>query len=696
MRIFLFSVSLWLIGLSSGHAQWVQTDGPYGATSAAVIFQHDSLLFSATGCGYFSKTALADEWELHSILTFTSYTVVGDSLFAGTLNDGIKLILLSGLNIPPTSINSLIANALSHSDSCLYAGNKRFGFFRSRNGGVTWDTCNNGLPVDTLWDPYGNFSVETFVSCIAVTSDHIYCGTKKGIYRNTGSLGLWQAVNTGLPLVPFNFISEVDNELFAVTGNSIFKWNSGGNSWTLYYTAPSDVTSMLRWNNQLFITTAEDGILFTTDHGLTWYSMNNGLPDLGLNTIALCDTTLLCGTRTKGIFMYDGNQWISDNAGMICSSIRWMTATSGNVFSNDGDSIHLLKDKKWININPPGQSGLPGQSGIFIGLEQMNDTLFLCLGKMISNWPFVRQSIFYSPDTGNTWNEITPLPYTTPAGDSWHELRIGHHRLYGFSSDRVFYTDNLGATWTDVSLPSTYCNHLNDMIIVGSIPFAATCGSAQVIKLTPGQGWVLSNNGLPANRAPLKLAICDGALFADVEYMGMYASLDEGATWNLANNGLVKGYSIGAYAGTGSTLFVTTRDHGVYVTHNAGQDWFECNEGLINTSTGGLAILHDTLYAGTYGNGIWKRAISDITVSTGKTRLSDCKITLYPNPATNHFQVSGEVSGIRIYDMTGREVRSGKPGPGNTFDITGLKNGIYCVGINSDNGLIFRKLIVHL
>jgi len=695
MKTFLFSISLWLIGFNCGLAQWVQTNGPYGATSAAVILQTDSLLFSATGCGYFSKTALADDWTLHSILTFTSYTVVGDSLFAGTLNEGIKLISLSNLNIPPASVNPLIANALSHSDSCLYAGNKRFGFFRSRNGGVTWDTCNNGLPVDTLWDPSGNFSVETFVSCIAVTNDHIYCGTKKGIYRNTGSLGQWQAINAGLPLVQFNFIQEVDNELFAVTGNSIFKLAAGGNSWTLYYTAPSAVTSMLLWNSQFYITTTEDGILFTTDHGLTWYSMNNGLPDLALNAIAVYDTTLFCGTRTKGIFMFDRNLWIANNRGMICSSIRWMTATSGNVISNDGDSIHVLKDKKWININPPGQSGLPGQSGIFIGLEQINDTLFLCLGQVISNWPFVHQSIFYSPDTGNTWNEITSLPYTTPAGDSWHELRVDQGRLYGFSSNRVFYTDNLGVTWTDVSLPSTYCNHVNDMIIAGSVPFDATCGSAQVIKLTPGQGWVLSNNGLPANRAPLKLAQCDGVLFADVEYSGMYASLDEGATWNSANNGLVSYWSIGAYAESGSTLFVTTRDHGVYVTHNAGQNWFECNEGLINTSTSGLAILHDTLYAGTYGNGIWKRAISDITVSRGKTRLPGGQVTLFPNPATDYFQVTGNVTGIRIFDMTGRQIRFEKPGPANKFDITMLKNGIYCVGIISDNGLMFRKLIVN-
>ncbi len=695
MKTFLFSVSLWLIGLSSGHAQWTQTGGPYGATSAAVIFQHDSLLFSATGCGYFSKTILADEWELHSTLTFTSHTVTGDSLFAGTQYNGIKLISLSNLNLPPAPVNSLTADALSHSDSCLYAGNKRFGFFRSRNGGVTWDTCNNGLPVDTLWDPYGNFSVETFVSCIAVTSDHIYCGTKKGIYRNTGALGLWQAVNTGLPLVPFSFIREADNELFAVTGSTIFKLTSGGNSWTLYYTAPTAVTSMLQWNSQLFITTAEDGILFTADHGLTWYSMNNGLTDLALNTIALYDTALLCGTRTKGIFVYDGNQWKADNTGMICSSIRWMTATSGNVFSNDGDSIHVLKDKKWININPPGQSGLPGQSGIFIGLEEMNDTLFLCLGRMISNWPFVRQSIFYSPDTGNTWNEITPLPYTTPAGDSWHELRVDQHRLYGFSSNRVFYTDNLGATWIDVSLPSTYCNHVNDMIITGSVPFAGTCGSAQVIKLIPGQGWVLSNNGLPANRAPMKLAMCNGVLFADVEYSGMYSSLDGGATWNLAGNGLVTGYPIRDYAETGSTLFVTTRDHGVYVTHNAGQDWFECNEGLKNTNTGGLAILNDTLYAGTYGNGTWKRAISDITVSADKTRLPGGKVTLYPNPATDQFRVTGKVYGIRVFDMTGRQVLSGTPGPTNMFDITGLKHGIYGVEVISEYGHILKKMIVN-
>ena len=180
VRRIAFSWILWLISIHAGFTQWIQTDGPYAGANVKVILQSDSLLFSATACGYFSKKAIPEHWTLHSTMTFVSHTVIGDSLFAGTLNNGINLISMSDPGFPPVSISRLTADTLSHSDSCLYAGTRQHGFFKSGNFGLSWDPCNNGLPVDTIWDSWGGgVSYMTYVSCIEVIQNHIYYGTEK-------------------------------------------------------------------------------------------------------------------------------------------------------------------------------------------------------------------------------------------------------------------------------------------------------------------------------------------------------------------------------------------------------------------------------------------------------------------------------------------------------------------------------------
>ena len=115
-----------LLKTNSGFSQWVQTDGPYGTTTITALFQHDTTLFAAANCGYFSKSDTADRWSLHSTLNFTNNTLIGDNLFVG--NAGIKLVDLANPDNPPLDISSIASNCLSHSDTCLYTGNDA-GFF---------------------------------------------------------------------------------------------------------------------------------------------------------------------------------------------------------------------------------------------------------------------------------------------------------------------------------------------------------------------------------------------------------------------------------------------------------------------------------------------------------------------------------------------------------------------------------------
>jgi 1,4-alpha-glucan branching enzyme len=72
-------------------------------------------------------------------------------------------------------------------------------------------------------------------------------------------------------------------------------------------------------------------------------------------------------------------------------------------------------------------------------------------------------------------------------------------------------------------------------------------------------------------------------------------------------------------------------------------------------------------------------------------------IALYPNPASNQFILSGDVSNVEVYALTGRKVKSfnGQYPSGFVYDINDLQNGVYMVKFkNQDQKDLTLKLVV--
>lgn len=687
------TVFIWIIALLTQvnycYSQWIQSDGPYGSTNVLTIIEHDSLLLTSTNCGYFSKNHLSDNWALNSILRFSCYTKKGDSIFVGTLDDGIKLIDLTNTNNPTINISSMNANTLANSDSCLYLGNHNEGFFKSNNDGNTWNSYNIGLPTDTLWNPRVGTYYITNVTDIEVSNNYIFCGTKKGVYRNSTNLNNWINVNSGLPLSWVTFVKEFNDTLYTAISNSLYRSADFGNSWTLFYTSTSSITSVLKLDNKYFVGSSSNGIVYSVDNGLNWNVINSGLSDLNVTAISLYDSTLICGTNSNGVFYFQSGQWIKNESGMICSNIRSMSNANNNIITNDENKVYRLNmSGNWIDISPIVTYDMFGS------LSSMNDTIFLSVEYNTPSWPNDNPFIVFSPDNGNTWHNLfNPVPF---AGSGPYKIYCENGRLYAYEGAQMYYTNNLGLSWTDISLPSQYCNMFYDFIISNAIPYAAACGDGQLVKLDNIQNWVLSNNGLPTDTEPLSLASCDSALFTYTRVHGMYVSFDNGNNWTYANNGLVTNNSSLDYANSGSNLFVTT-DYGVFATNDFGQNWVAINNGLKNLNASSIKILNDTLYVGTYGNGIWKQSITDIILNIQDYQQSDKLLNIYPNPSSDYIHVTTNSNKARfkITDMVGKEVLSGSLNSSNEINISGIKCGAYILFIQFDKKVQMTKLLIN-
>lgn len=678
-RILLFIIGLGL-SLTNINAQWVQTDGPYEDINVLAGFEHDSKYFaSAYSCGLFSKYPDEGRWALNSDLHIRAFTLKGDSLFAdahrwsgGSSRElGIYLFDLNNPEARPKPLNSLTANALIHSDSCLFGGNEIDGFFKLGFDGSGLEYFNEGLPVDTIFSPWQPPVYLIHVTAVALSGGYFFAGTGEGVYRSTHDLDGWEEVNNGLTKGRVTLINSLQDTLYAAISEKLYSSINEGISWTLIYTAPSKITSFQKSGRQLFVSTETDGVYLSADNGTGWEVINSGLGDLSVNFVLVSDSSVMCGTQSHGIFTFDTGVWKADNSGMVCSFIRDLSSTNTKLVALTDNHVYLQDGGSYTEITPDLRSDL------FPNADHRGDTIFLSSYYLQSRWPYIYQSIFFSSDDGDNWSEIDSLPYTSAGGDSEHNIYINGNTLYAWSQDKLYFTDDMGSSWRNMNLPQEYCNAFGDFLVYKGIPFATTCGGELIRRNNSGQ-WVLSNNGFPVGRGSQGIAYCGDAMFTWVPFNGMYVSMDTGYNWSFAGAGLnTEGFGFRDFALAGQELYVVTGP-GVVGTKDYGQNWYSCNTGLKNLNVSSLVFLNDTLYAGTYGNGIWKRAMNDISLSVEETILEPVKIKLYPNPASDYLVIEspGSVDNIEIIDLLGRPVKSVKPA-GNLLDISDIPPGIY-------------------
>lgn len=679
-------------------SQWVQTDGPYGPTNISAIISNDSLTFIAATCGCFSSKSLTDRWDINMSFTFSKYAIKGDSLFTGGLYGGINMIDLSQTDLHPVpwGLDGQSINALSISDSCLFAGIPIAGFNKSAGFGKQWQWFNEGLPIDTGYIPPkfgGGFYLIRNVYSIDHNDLYVFAGTQRGFYRADPDDLLWESKNNGLPLKTVSLVKNTGDAIYICIEDTIYKSTDNGDSWEEFFVSPSKITSINKIENTLFITMNGQGIYQLSDNGSTWEPFNNGLSDLHVNTIGKVDTTIVCGTSNGGFYYFEEEQWKQNNAGIICSSIRSITATSDALFANDNDNVYLLSDRnKWSIISP----NVP--KSYFGSLASMDDTIFLSVEYNTSYYPYDQPFIMYSPDHGTTWKNLnSPVPF---ARDDAYRIYCHGNRLYVFEDEIMYYTDNLGSTWKEISLPGDYCNYFYDFMVYHSVPYAAACGNGEFIMLDENDNWLLlPNEGLPADRPINGLAYTDGVLYAYVDVHGMYVSRDNGNTWNQRTSGITLDYAYGirSFVAYGyDDLFIATVN-GVYYTGNHGNSWHSINSGLINKNISDIEVLNDTLYVGLSGNGVWKCALNDIPLSLPEILLKSTSIQIYPNPAYDLIRISNPVGNdpvvVEIYDLTGRVLVSVKYET-DVLDVSEFTEGTYIISIITKTERWSGKLVI--
>jgi hypothetical protein len=389
------------------------------------------------------------------------------------------------------------------------------------------------------------------------------------------------------------------------------------------------------------------------------------------------------------------SQWVNTNCPTYLNNINSSTVSGTNIFvgtynigvfssTNNGADWSSVGLTTVIGINSLVVSG----SNIFAGTNE---------------------GVFISTNNGTNWtavnNGLTNLEVKSMA--------VSGSKIFAgtWASDGIYTTTNNGTNWV-VSNSGLTSHYLFSFAVSGTNIFAGTAGGV-CLSTDNGVSWTEVNNGL-TDLGVLSLLAAGTNIFAGT-HAGIFRSTNNGTNWTsvLTNSSFVWSLAI-----SDINIFAGTAD-GVLMTTNNGQNWFQKNQGFnVNIpAVYTLLISNNYIFAGTNGQSVWRRSLSEIIGIQNVSAEVPSAYSLqqnYPNPFNPITKIRFDIpsSGfpiktfgndkvvLKVYDLLGKEVATlvnEQLQPGTyevTFDASMLTSGIYFYKLSAGDFVETKKLML--
>ncbi len=543
--------------------------------------------------------------------------------------------------------------------SATYPG----GLYTSTNAGASWTLTNNGLPIP---NEFGY----TSISIHPVYNNIIYLGISQSAVDGLGPMkGIYKSSNYGASFTevlsnqdvfcypaPYDNICQgwydntilvdIDDTTVIYAGGTRF-WKSlnGGVDWgnvdynvpqSSYYIHPDHHQTLFHPITGDLFDCNDGGVNYSSDKGLTWNSISDGLITHQFYSIAFAKTNpdvVIGGTQDVGTFTSTSahsGSWNNDFSG----------DAFGHIISNDDDEI-------WYGTN-------------YLNYQRIKTV-----------------------NSGGIWNSIN----NGAPGDQWrmnYAMHPSNSDILLSSDDNFIYrTDNGGASWTAVSSPG-FIGSLEFDQINPSITYARELWNDKIYKsVDGGLTWMLLSN-TPVLGAPItdleadptemnKIYATIGSFNPDEQ---LFVSIDGGNTWINISNDLpeIPTNTVAISSYNPQEIYVGN-DFGVWVSENSGLTWEPFNDGL--PAAVPVEDLHfyesdTTVRIGTYGRGYWKTdALGNIYADLGESKEH---LNIYPNPSSGFYKLSNYLDHFTVYDQLGNILLNSY---GDFIDLSPFPNGIY-------------------
>ena len=328
-------------------AEGIYHSNDYGVNWVVAMF-HDVRVLAAGGSNIFAGLSAAVDGSIGGVYTSTdnggswsqtpfnnqlvsSFLKTPEVIFAGTGNYGIFLSTDGGMDWKQSSFKEGYIFAMVQTGSALFAASN-LGVHISNDGGHQWSPTNwNNNPVYSLaasgpklfagnyngiyfttdkgqsWSP--SIITNQRVNSIVINDSNIFAGTDN--YR------IYHSTDNGVSWTSSEFYCQIINTL-AVKGSTIFAGIGGNQFMPLYgvYISrdngqtwqPSSlndqiITSFAFNASLIFASTISNGIFLSTNDGLNWSRLNEGIGSQTVNSLLLTSDFIYAGTKGSSVWM---------------------------------------------------------------------------------------------------------------------------------------------------------------------------------------------------------------------------------------------------------------------------------------------------------------------------------------------------------------------------------------------------------
>jgi photosystem II stability/assembly factor-like uncharacterized protein len=244
--------------------------------------------------------------------------------------------------------------------------------------------------------------------------------------------------------------------------------------------------------NNIFAGTWGSGVYRSPDNGSSWVTVNNGLTEHFIQSLALTRSGVLFAAGYGGVFrsVDTGNTWVTLTNGLLNNVTNTIAFDTGNV--------------------------------VYIGNA---------LG------------LYHSVDLGDHWLPDTSFVMTPSNSISCISIDASHHIFLG-TTDGIYMSTDHGSTWQHKTLAINYPLIASIMIKDDGTMFATSCDNGSekgegIFRSTDGGGtWNGISSGITDSAVWSVFQFAGNELFAGTYHQGVFHSTDNGDSWQSLSSGL--------------------------------------------------------------------------------------------------------------------------------------------------------------
>ncbi len=629
--------------------------------------------WNTTGLSYFVE----QEERVNKVIINPDFT---DSLYAVTnsniliSNDAGNSWQITGepgrwrdIEFKPDNSNVVYAAKQSNGSSNIY---------KSVDGGISWDTINNGM------------SGSRFRPLIAVTPENpnvIYSVFSASDYSFHA---LYKSVDAGN-----NWVMQSNTP--NILGRDTDGTSTGGQSWY-------DLSLGVATDNENLVYVGGINLWKSNDGGSTWLidgSSGNGTNYSYMHVDQHCLefnplTHEAFAGNDGGIYKYmdNLNMWVDISDGLEISQFYNLGLSKSNpnrlVAGAQDNGTEMLTNNTW--------DAIMGGDGMECAIDEYDEEIIYA--------EYQYGGLRKSYNGGNDWDNIKPVGYEG-AWNTPYEIHPENNNLIVIGYDEVYRSTTAGATWDSISYNVSNSQAIRSIALATSDEDYVYSASYSRIKVTKnaGQTWTDIKTGLPNyNITDIEVSNINAnrawVTFSDYNNTHkVYETNDAGNTWtNISGNNLpaLPVNCIVHQGGANDDLYIGT-DIGVYYKDSTMNDWMPFNSGLPNVIIKELEIHYGegTISAATYGRGIWQSPLNTFS-NVDVDNTEGVEFLIYPNPTKSKITVSSsdkkEIS-VSLFSLAGKKILERNS---SEISVSHIAKGCYIAKITHENGVKIERLII--